>query len=92
MGEVRRRHLRFDDGPRQQPPSPVYVFVEQLHHHVLDVCDVDLIDYSIDGLPEQFPHHLLVGLALRTGLQHLLLQFTQLVRRDVDATRLFDSF
>lgn len=40
--EVRRGHLRFDDRASQQSLSAQYVFIEQLHDHVLYIGRVDL--------------------------------------------------
>jgi len=62
VSEVWGGHLSLDDRSSQQSSSSVDVFVEELDYHVLDVGDVDLIDYSIDGLSKQLPHQLLMGL------------------------------
>ena len=86
MGEIGGSHLGFDDRSGQQSSPPVDVFVEELHNNILDVGYVDLIDDSINGFSEQFPHKFLMGLALGISLHHLLLQLSEFVGRHVDTT------
>ena len=80
MCEVGRRHLGLDYRPCQESLPSKNVFVEELHHYILDVCNIHLIHNPINTLPQQLPHQLLIVQAVGVFLlQHLLLHGSQLM-------------
>ena len=56
MRKVGRSHLRFDDRPGEQPLASEDVLVEELDYDVLNVLSVELVDDTIDTLPQHLPH------------------------------------
>jgi len=60
--------LRLHDCFGEQAFAAYEVFVEQLHYDVRNVRRVHFVDNSIDGLPEHFPHVLLVFFGVGVGI------------------------
>jgi hypothetical protein len=79
-----RCKLGLHAGSAKQPSSPDKVLCEELRYNVLDVGGINLVDQTIDTLPQSIPAEPLVGLArLVLDITHHL---GHSVRRNVDST------